>query len=496
MMELREHDTETKTFVGVVAITGAAQFMAGLDNLVVTTALPVIRLRLHAGLAGLEWTVNAYTLSFAVLLLAGAALGDRVGRRRMFVAGIALFTAASAASALAPNVDALIAARAMQGAGGALIVPLSLTLLSASVPPNRRNLALGIWGAIGGLAIAIGPLVGGAVVEGVSWQWIFWLNVPIGLVLLPFARFGLHESHGEHRQFDVIGTALASAGLFGIVFGLVRGGSVGWGSTEVMSSLLIGAALVLAFIFYERSSEAPMLPIELFKSRQFSLVNVIAMFMSFGMFGSIFLLAQFLQTVQHYSPLSAGLRTLPWTGMPILIAPLAGVLVGRFGARLLVGIGLGLQALGLGWFAFVLTPTTPYIDAVPAFVIAGIGMSLFFVPVASIVLASVPKNREGIASGTNNAVRELGGVLGVSVLGALFASFGGYASGTVFVNGLIPAVSVGAGVVALGALLTMLLPRGSGQVTPETMTTEALRWEEPLDAPMFRPVYDASESRL
>ena len=450
-----------RSFLAVIAITGAAQFMAGLDNLVVTTALPVMRERMHVGLAGLEWTVNAYTLAFAVLLLAGAALGDRLGRRRMFVTGIAIFTVASAISALAPNVGVLVAARALQGAGGALIVPLSLTLLSASVPAARRNLALGIWGAIGGLAIAIGPLVGGAIVEGVSWQFIFWINVPLGLLLAPLARFGLDESYGERHAFDFTGTGLVSAGLFGVVFGLVRGGTVGWSSNEVVISLLLGASLLLAFVAFERRSTAPMLPIELFRARQFSLINVIAMFMSLGMFGAIFLLAQFLQTVQHFSPLSAGLRTLPWTGMPILVAPIAGALVGKVGAKALVGTGMTLQAIGLAWFAVVLHPSTPYLHVVPAFVLSGIGMSLFFVPVASIVLGSVPSSREGIASGTNNAVRELGGVLGVSVLGAIFASFGGYASGASFVRGLTPAVWTGAVVVGLGAVLTTLLPRVS-----------------------------------
>ncbi|HVB07080.1 MAG TPA: DHA2 family efflux MFS transporter permease subunit [Acidimicrobiales bacterium] len=444
--------------VRATVVTGAAQFMAALDNLVVTMALPVIRRHLHTGFAGLEWTVNAYTLSFAVLLLGGAALGDRFGRRRMFIAGLALFTGASAVSALAPNISVLIAARALQGAGGALIVPLSLTLLSASVPAARRNLALGIWGALSGLAVAIGPLVGGAVVEGLSWQFIFWLNVPIGLALIPAARFGLGESHGAPRRLDLRGIALASAGLFGIVLGLVRGGTVGWGSSEVLASFVGGVVLLGTFVALERRLAEPMLQLELFSKRSFSVINVVAMLMSFGMFGAIFLLAQYLQTVQHYSPLDAGIRTLPWTGMPVIVAPIAGLLVERVGARVLVGMGLALQAVGLAWFAAILQPGTPYGEVVPAFVVSGIGMALFFVPVASLVLGSVRPDQEGIASGTNNALRELGGVFGVSVLGAIFTATGSYASGTAFVAGLIPAVAVGSGVVFVGALLTLLLP--------------------------------------
>lgn len=441
-----------------IAITGAAQFMAALDNLVVTTALPVIRHHLHAGLGGLEWTVNAYTLSFAVLLLTGAALGDRFGRRRMFTAGLLLFSVASAAAALAPNLSTLVAARAVQGAGGALIVPLSLTLLSAAVPTGRRNAALGIWGALGGLAVALGPLVGGAVVQGVSWQFIFWLNVPLGLALVPLARLGLAESRGASRSLDVAGVVLASAGLFGVVYGLVRGGTAGWTSGQVLSGFLAGSALLGGFWLHEHRSAEPILPLRLLRRRQFSVVNVMALLMSFGMFGSVFLLAQFLQVVQGYSPLGAGLRTLPWTAMPVLVAPLAGLLLDRLGGRALAGTGLALQAAGLAWIAAVLSPTTPYASFVPAFVISGVGMALFFVPVASLVLAAVPPEAEGTASGTNNAVRELGGVLGIAVLGAIFSASGSFATGAAFVHGLVPAVWVGAGVVAAGALAAIALP--------------------------------------
>ena len=323
------------TVFWAILITGVAQFMAALDNLVVTTALPVIRRSLGTGLAGLEWTVNAFTLTFAVFLLTGAALGDRFGRRRMFVVGLVLFTVSSAAAALAPNIDALVAARAFQGAGGALIVPLSLTLLSAGVPAARRDIALGIWGALGGLAVAVGPLVGGAVVQGLSWHWIFWINVPIGIALVPLARFRLAESFGDRRPLDVTGVVLASAGLFGVVFGLVRGGALGWGSDEVLAGFAAGAAALAGFFLTEHRSAHPMLPLRLFQLRSFSVVNGVSVFMSFGMFGSIFFLAQFLQTVQHYSPLSAGIRTLPWTAMPVVVAPAAGLLVERLGGRAL-----------------------------------------------------------------------------------------------------------------------------------------------------------------
>src|SRR5579862_2130747 len=445
------------------AITSAALFMASLDNLVVTTALPSIWEHLHASLQGLQWTVNAYTLTFAVLLLTGATLGERYGRRRLFTAGLALFTAGSAAAALAPGIGLLIAARAVQGVGAAIVIPLTLTLLSAAVSPQRRGLALGAWGAVGGLAIAIGPLVGGAVVEGSSWQWIFWLNVPIGIALLPIARARLTESYGPSSSLDLPGLVLASVGLLGIVLGVVRGNDHGWTSATVLPPLVIGALLVAAFIGWEMRAREPMLPLHLFRSRGFTVTNLASLLMFFGMFGSIFLLAQFLQVVQHYSPLEAGLRTLPWTGMPMLLAPIAGALSGRIGGRPLLAAGLLLQAIGLGWLALVASPTVPYLDLVPAFVVSGLGMSLFFAPVANVVLSSVRRTEEGIASGANNAIRELGGVFGIAVLGAVFSARGGYASAASFVAGLTPALWAGAAGVAVAAVAAMLIPAALGR---------------------------------
>jgi EmrB/QacA subfamily drug resistance transporter len=441
-----------------VAITGVALFMASLDNLVVSTALPVIRVHLHAGLSGLEWTVNAYTLTFAVLLLSAAALGERFGRRRIFVAGIALFTASSAAAAMAPSIGVLIAARALQGAGAAMIMPLSLTLLSAAVRPERRNAALGIWGAIGGTAVAVGPLVGGAVTSGWAWQYIFWLNVPVGIVLLPLARWRLVESRGSAAPLDLTGVSLVSVGLFGVVLGLVRGNAHGWTSTSVLTSFAVGAVMLLAFVAWELRTDHPMLDIRLFAHRGFAAVNATALLFSFGMFGSIFFLSQFLQTVQGYSPLSAGVRILPWTAITMLLAPLVGQMAERWGGKPLVVTGLGLQATGLAWLAMIVTPTLPYPDMIAPFVLCGVGMTLFFVPLASVVLGTLPKALEGVASGTNAASRELGGVLGIAALGAVFSSHGGYASGQDFVSGLAPAVAVGAAVVAVGAATAMLLP--------------------------------------
>jgi EmrB/QacA subfamily drug resistance transporter len=448
----------TKT-IWTFVITSVALFMVTLDNLVVTTALPSIRVDLGASIEDLEWTVNAYTLSFAVLLLTGAALGDRFGRRRLFAIGLGIFTVASAAAALAPNVETLIAARAVQGVGGAIVTPLTLTILSAAVSAEKRGLALGAWGAIGGLAVASGPVVGGAVVEGMSWQWIFWLNVPIGLLLVPVAYARLRESFGPDSRLDLRGLGLASVGLFGIVWGVIRGNSVGWTSTEIVGSLALGALFTAAFVLWERRAPAPMLPMRFFRDRTFAAANISSLFMFFGMFGSIFLLTQFLQTVQGHSPLDAGLRVLPWTAMPIFIAPIAGALSDRIGGRPLMAAGLALQALSLGWLAVISDPTVPYGQLVPAFIIAGTGMALFFAPVANVVLSSVKREEEGKASGANNAIRELGGVFGVAVLATIFTSYGSYASPQAFVDGLVPALWVGTAIVAVGAVAALFIPR-------------------------------------
>jgi EmrB/QacA subfamily drug resistance transporter len=440
-------------------VTSVALFMGQLDNLVVTMALPAIKSHLHASLTSLEWTVNAYTLTFAVLLLPGATLGDRFGRKKMFMIGLAIFTTASALAALSTTANELVAARALQGVGGAIITPLTLTLLSVAVPPAKRGLALGAWGAVAGLAIAVGPVVGGAIVEGASWSWIFWLNVPIGIALLPIASRLLKESHGPSSRLDVVGTGLATAGLFAVVLGLVKAADWGWGSTSIVELFVVGAVFLVAFVMWERRVAEPVLPLRLFRNRGFSASNVASLFMFFGMFGSIFLLAQFLQVAHHYSPLSAGVRTLPWTAMPIFIAPLAGLLSDRIGGRRIVATGLFLQAIGLFWLASVATPTVSYAHLVPGLAISGLGMSLFFAPVANLVLSSVRHEEQGIASGAHNAIRELGGVFGVAVLATVFAHSGGYQSAQTFTDGVVPAVKAGALIVALGGVASLLIPR-------------------------------------
>jgi EmrB/QacA subfamily drug resistance transporter len=450
-----------------------ALFMVTLDNLVVSTALPSLRVDLGAGVESLQWVVNAYTLTFAVLLLPAAALGDRFGRRRMFLAGLSFFTFASALAAVAPSADALIAARAVQGAGAAVVAPLTLTLLSDAFPPARRGIALGIWSGVSGLGVALGPLVGGLVVDGLSWQYVFWINVPVGLALLPAARRVLTESHGPAPQLDLGGLALGSLGLLGVVFGIVRGNPAGWGSPEVVGSLLAGAALLVGFVVHETRTRYPMLPMRFFRSRGFAATNAVSLIMYFGIFGSIFFLTQVFQTAQHYTALESGLRTLPWTAMPIFIAPVAGLLSDRIGSRALMVAGLVLQAIAVAWIATVVQVDTPYLELVPAFVMGGAGMALVFAPAANAVLASVRPEEAGQASGATNAIREVGGVMGVAILVAVFSGSGSYASPQAFIDGVTPALWVGAAVLAAGALAATLVPGVQRAASPVLLDAAA-----------------------
>ncbi|HEU4945969.1 MAG TPA: MFS transporter [Kribbella sp.] len=447
-----------RSMAAVLAVVGIPVFMVTLDNLVVTNALPMIKTEIGATLTDLQWFVNAYTLSFATLLLTASAIGDRLGRRRVFLAGISLFTLASAACALATEPWMLTAARAVQGVGAAAVMPLSLTLLAATVPARMRSAAIGIWGGISGLGVAVGPVVGGAVVDGLDWQWIFWLNVPIGLVAVPLAARVLAESHGGSTRFDPLGLVLSAAGVLSVVWGVVHGADDGWTSPGVLGTLVGGVVLLAAFVAWERRTTAPMLPLRLFASRAFSVVNVTAFTFSVGVFGSVFLLAQFFQVVQGYSPLQSGIRTLPWTMAPMVVAPLAGLIVDRVGARALIVTGQVFLAAALAWMALVTTAEVEYSSYVAPFLLAGIGMGLTFAPAATVVMASASPADQGVASGTNNTIREVGVAMGVAVLASVFASYGSYETPSSYVAGLVPAVKAGAVIVAVGAVAALLLP--------------------------------------
>ena len=444
--------------IWTLVIVSVGLFMTVLDNLVVNVALPTIHRDLGASVQALEWTVNAYILAFAVFLLTGAALGDRFGRKRMFIAGMAVFTVGSAAAAVAPSSGLLIAARAAQGLGAAIATPLTLTLLAAAFPDEKRGIALGVWSGISGIAVALGPLVGGAVVQGLSWHWIFWINVPIGLALVPLAARQLVESHGASSAIDLRGLALASTGLLGVIYGLIRAQTAGWTNSLVLASLIAGLALIGAFVAWELRAEQPMLPMYFFKRRSFAVTNAVSLSMMFGMFGSIFFLSQFFQNVLGNSPLQAGVKLLVWTGATMVVAPLAGVFSERFGSRWFMVAGLSLQAVALAWIAELVGVHTSYASLIAPFVIAGAGMALVFAPSANAVLSSVTVEQAGQASGANNAIRELGGVLGIAVLATVFTSYGGYATPQAFIGGMTPALWVGVAVLAIGALAALAVP--------------------------------------
>ncbi len=441
-----------------LVIVSLGLFMMVLDNLVVNVALPSIRHDLGASIQTLEWTVNAYVLAYAVLLLTGSALGDRLGRKRMFIFGISLFTAGSVGAALSPTIGFLIAARATQGVAAALVTPLTLTLIAEAFPPHQRGLAFGVWSGISGIGVALGPLVGGALTQLASWHWIFWVNVPIGIALVPLAASRLVESRGEVKRLDLAGLALASGGLFGVVYGLVRSQSLGWSSAEVVISLAAGTALLVAFVIQELRTDEPMLPMEFFADRSFAVTNAVSLAMYFGMFGSIFFLSQFLQNVLHNTPLEAGVKLLVWTGAVMVVSPVSGFLSERYGSRLFMAAGLGLQAIALGMLASLASVDQSYASMLIPFVLAGSGMAMVFAPSANAVLSSVRTAQTGQASGATNAIRELGGVLGIAVLATVFTSHGSYASPQAYIAGLTPAMWVGAAVLAVGALLPLLLP--------------------------------------
>ena len=443
----------------VLALTSIASLMVALDTLVVSTALTTIREDLAASVEELEWTVNSYNLSLAVLLLPAAALGDRFGRRRLFAGGLALFSAASAACALSPDVGWLIAARAVQGVGAAFVLSLSLALVSAAYPPERRGSAIGILEGVTGLAVLGGPTLGGAVAQGLSWEWVFWLNVPIGLVAICLALARIEESTAARRApLDLPGLALVTLGALGLVWGLVRGNAAGWGSAEVAGALALGLGLIVAFVVWERRTPEPMLPMRFFRLRGFAAGNAAVFCLFASLFAGVFFFAQFMQVGLGYEPLSAGLHLLPWTASLFFVAPLAGMMADRVGDRPLLAGGLALQAVGVAWIALIVEPGMGYGELVVPLVVAGLGASAAIPPAASAVVRAVPADSVGIAAGANSMLRELGGVFGIAVAVAVFAGAGGYASAAAFTDGLAPAMGAAAGLALVGAAVALALP--------------------------------------
>ena len=469
-----------------LGLTSVASLMIAIDALVVTTALPAIRVHLHASLAGLEWTVNAYVLSLAVLLMTGAALGDRLGRRRMFAAGLGLFTAGSAACALAPGIGWLIAARAVQGAGAAVMLAVGLALLSVVFPPEQRPKALGIFGAVTGLGVVLGPLVGGAAVQGLSWPWIFWVNVPFGLATIALTRVRVGESLGPDSALDFPGLVLVTGGVFGLVWALVRGNTAGWGSAEVTGALAAGGALLVAFIAWELQARQPMLPMRLFRSRAFSSGNAAIFFLWSSALGSVFFLAQFLQIGLHYTPLAAGARLMPWGAAVFIAAPIAGARIRRTGERPFLTGGLLLAAAGVAWLALAAKPHLAYWQLLVPLVLTGLGFSAAIPAAQSSVLSHVAPQHIGKASGTFTMVRQLGGALGIALAVAVFARQGSYASPQAFSAGYGPALWICAALALAGSAAGLLAPTRPGTSHPAVTAAAASRQQTQAHSPQTR----------
>ncbi len=477
--------TKRRVPLGLVIVAAALpMFMAMLNNLVVTNALPVLANDLDASLEDLQWFINAYSLSFASFILMAVALGDRLGRRRVFMGGVVLFTLASIVCALASTPEFLIAARAVQGIGAAALLPLSLAILSTNVEPSKRPLAIGIWGGVAGLGVALGPVIGGAVVDGLSWHAIFWLNVPVGVLAVPLIRFALKETYGDRVRPDIVGLVLGMLGVFGVVFGIVRGNEAGWASSQVLTGLVGGVLLLFAFLLWQRRTPTPLLPLALFRDRSFSAANAVGLIFSLGMFGSVFILIQFLQVVQGHSPLQAGVMTMPWTMAPLIVAPLMGILSSRIGTRLPIVTGLTFQTIGLAWLATIVDVSTPYGQLVPAFVLCGVGMGMVFAPSSTAVLANMRDADHAKASGTNSTLREIGVALGIAVLAAVFTGSGGEMTPTGYTDAASNAVYVGAAALAVAAVAGMFLP---SKAQAEATTASAVHKPETL-APVAVPV--------
>jgi len=472
-----------------IGLTSVAFFMVALDALVVVTALPAIHRELGGPLSTLEWTVNAYLLVFAASIVTAATVGERFGRRRVYSAGLVLFSLASAACALAPGTTALIVARAAQGVGAAIVTPLSLTILSSAYPPEKRGRVTGIWGGIAGLAVAAGPVIGGAVTQGLSWHWIFWVNVPVGTVAAVLSALLLPEAPTRSARLDLTGAVLVTAGAGSLVWGLVQANEDGWSASTVIGALTMGSTLIAAFVGWEARATAPMVPLALFKSRPFAAANLTAVLMNGAIFSAAFLMSQFFQFSLGYGPLATGVRFLPWTATPLVIAPLAGALADRVGPRRLMALGLFMQAGGLAWVAStaVLGIGTAgeggYTRLVAPLVLAGVGISLALPTVPVAALGAAGQANMGTASGVLNMLQRLGGVFGVALVSAVFAANGHLGSASGVLDGFRPALAVAGGLSLAGALAALCVRPGRARETTQPSTWQ--QTNQPVVAPAF-----------
>jgi EmrB/QacA subfamily drug resistance transporter len=459
--------------IWTLALTSIAFFMVALDSLVVVTALPAIHREIGGSISTLEWTVNAFTLTYAAGIITAAALGDRLGRRLMFILGLGVFTASSVACAVAPSASFLIAARAVQGVGAAMVMPVSLTILTSAFPAERRGTVIGIWGGIGGLAVATGPLVGGAITQGLSWHWIFWVNAPIGAIAILLSLLRLRESRGPATRLDLVATALVASGAAAIVWGLIRAGDEGWQASPTIGTLITGVLLLAGFVAWELRATEPMLPMRLFRSVSFSSGNATAFLMSGTIFAAAFLVAQYMQFGLRYSPLDTGLRLLPWTATPLFVAPAAGLLSDRIGRRPVLVLGMAMQGVGLAWFALLATAHVAYGELVLPLIVAGVGISLALPIAPTVIVSAVEPHEMGKASGVNSTMQRFGAAFAIAIGAAVFASHGHIATPATFVLGFQPALIVVASLSLIGAISALGVQSRQPAVAQTTVVAAA-----------------------
>jgi EmrB/QacA subfamily drug resistance transporter len=440
-------------------------FMIMLDNTIVNVALPSIQRSLHMSISSLEWIVTAYALTFAALLITGGKLGDLYGRKRMFIAGLVVFTLASLACGLAPNAGFLIGARAVQGVGAALMNPATLSIITATFPPKERGQAIGIWAGVSALALAIGPLIGGLIVDNINWHWIFYVNVPVGVVGVLVSRWVIAESRDtSHEQnIDLPGLVTSGGALLALSYALIEGNQRGWGSPEIIGLFVGAVALLAVFIWLELRQRLPMLDLGLFKIGSFAGANIVAMLVSLGMFGVFFFISLYVQNVLGYSPTKAGAIFLPMTVLIILIAPISGKLSDRIGSRWLMGAGMSILGVSLLLYQRI-GLHTGFWSLLPQLVLGGVGMALVMSPMTSAAMGSVPTDKAGVGSGVLNSFRQVGGSLGIALMGAILLTYQHPTKSKVvaaeqFVNGLHAALLVSAFIAFAAAAVAVFMVR-------------------------------------
>src|SRR6476661_1508154 len=466
-----------------------ALFMVMLDNTVVNIALPAIKSDFGASISGLSWAVNAYTLSFAVLLVTGGRLGDVFGRKRMFLAGLVAFTLASIGAGLSQSIGQLIFWRAAQGAGAAFLMPGSLSILTDAFHGRERGRALGLWAGISGLALGMGPVLGGLLVEKAGWEWIFFLNVPVALIAVPVTLYAVRESRDPSavRRIDWAGIGTLSLGMGLVVLALVQGNDVGWSSTRTLLELAVGAAGLVAFGWLQIAGDDPMVDLGFFKNRTFSAGNLVAFLVTYSMFATFFFITLYMQTILGLSALETGVRFLPMTILIIVTAPIAGRLSDKYGSRWLLTGGMTLVSLSL-FLESRITDSSGYLTLLPAFIVGGIGMGMTMSPMTAAVMGSVDRTKAGAASGVLSMVRMIGGVFGVAALTAVFSHLSaaraaeGHGESDVFIYALSHSLQYSALFALAGAVVAFLFVR-----------THHEEPEQAADEPLLAPAYEAGD---